>query len=306
MKVIHDHSTGLFHHKFCIVDGITVATGSLNWTRQAVIGNYENVIIIKHEPTVKSFEAEYDRMWIKIEKIMRASTKTDPFGDESWDWSEITAIYKNFYSCFHVILSYSEWRLVKRNWMQSFKNTLQFWIHYHKGSGDIIWLKHIIFFVWFVPYESYEKCLNELFSVLTNRTASIYSIWYTLYHMWHTLSNRYYSILSEIDNLANKTPNWKKLNEKEQEKIIDSHFVPDEVKAKYRKDPPKTLGNIWWYKTFWIRMNFRRKLPAPTYKNGTKVSWQRFCARWIFRAISLGNSITNRPILCYGADKSPW
>ena len=85
MKVIHDHSTGLFHHKFCIVDGITVATGSLNWTRQAVIGNYENVIIIKHEPTVKSFEAEYDRMWIKIEKIMRASTKTDPFGDESWD-----------------------------------------------------------------------------------------------------------------------------------------------------------------------------------------------------------------------------
>lgn len=49
------------------------------------------------------------------------------------------------------------------------------------------------------------------------------------------------SILSEIDNLANKTPNWKKLNEKEQEKIIDSHFVPDEVKAKYRKDPPKTL-----------------------------------------------------------------
>ena len=55
----------------CIIDGIVVATGSLNWTRQAVVGNYENVVIIKHAETVKSYETEYARMWSKIEINMK-------------------------------------------------------------------------------------------------------------------------------------------------------------------------------------------------------------------------------------------
>ena len=54
---IHDHTTGLFHHKFCVIDGEVVATGSLNWTRQAVIGNYENVLIVKHKECIGKFSS---------------------------------------------------------------------------------------------------------------------------------------------------------------------------------------------------------------------------------------------------------
>lgn len=71
--LLHDHSTGLFHHKFAIIDETTVATGSLNWTRQAVIGNYENVVFIKHTETVSNFCIEYNRMWEKITTNMKNS-----------------------------------------------------------------------------------------------------------------------------------------------------------------------------------------------------------------------------------------
>ena len=33
------------HHKFAIIDGKKLISGSFNWTMQAAMGNYENVMI---------------------------------------------------------------------------------------------------------------------------------------------------------------------------------------------------------------------------------------------------------------------
>ena len=41
----------------------------LSW--KAIIGNYENVLIMKHEETINVYEKEYLRMWETIEAIMK-------------------------------------------------------------------------------------------------------------------------------------------------------------------------------------------------------------------------------------------
>ena len=38
---------------------------------KAIIGNYENVLIMKHEETINAYEKEYLRMWETIEGIMK-------------------------------------------------------------------------------------------------------------------------------------------------------------------------------------------------------------------------------------------
>ena len=53
------------HHKFAIVDGTTLVNGSFNWTRQAVLGNQENVVVTKGDPAlVSAFAEEFERMWV--------------------------------------------------------------------------------------------------------------------------------------------------------------------------------------------------------------------------------------------------
>jgi len=56
---------GLMHHKFAVVDGKWVATGSFNWTASAQNWNYENLLIIKSSTLARKFSAEFDRIWEK-------------------------------------------------------------------------------------------------------------------------------------------------------------------------------------------------------------------------------------------------
>lgn len=51
------------HHKFAILDGGKVISGSCNWTMQAVTGNWENVIITDDRAIVSSFVQEFERLW---------------------------------------------------------------------------------------------------------------------------------------------------------------------------------------------------------------------------------------------------
>ncbi len=52
-----------FHHKFCVIDGETVATGSFNWTVLADEKNYENLLILSDARIAQEFYAEFDRIW---------------------------------------------------------------------------------------------------------------------------------------------------------------------------------------------------------------------------------------------------
>lgn len=73
-------STNLMHHKFCIldasVDGIKVTevtplviTGSLNWTNQALNGNWEDVTVTSQVELVRQFKAEFERLWVLFKPI---------------------------------------------------------------------------------------------------------------------------------------------------------------------------------------------------------------------------------------------
>jgi len=44
-----DRSDPHFHHKFAVIDGKTVITGSFNWTKMAEERNHENVVVIRDE-----------------------------------------------------------------------------------------------------------------------------------------------------------------------------------------------------------------------------------------------------------------
>jgi len=54
---------GIFHHKFMVVDGLVVATGSYNWMASAGERNEENLIVIHDPQTARLYEREWQRLW---------------------------------------------------------------------------------------------------------------------------------------------------------------------------------------------------------------------------------------------------
>ncbi|CAB3259186.1 unnamed protein product [Arctia plantaginis] len=71
-------STNLMHHKFCLADTLSdnncvtpfIMTGSLNWTNQALYGNYENYLVTTQEEVVQQYKAEFERLWILFKPIV--------------------------------------------------------------------------------------------------------------------------------------------------------------------------------------------------------------------------------------------
>lgn len=56
----------LMHHKFVIIDGKILLSGSFNWTNKAVVSNYEAVLVTAEQGLVKPFCDEFEEMWIKF------------------------------------------------------------------------------------------------------------------------------------------------------------------------------------------------------------------------------------------------
>lgn len=71
-------STNLMHHKFCLLDASTddirvtpvVIMGSLNWTTQAVNGNWEDVVVTTQKDIVREYKNEFERLWINFKPIV--------------------------------------------------------------------------------------------------------------------------------------------------------------------------------------------------------------------------------------------
>merc|ERR1712086_1244458 len=59
-----DNSPRNMHHKFCVIDGKLVITGSFNWTRQAEDGNYEDCVLLHNRPKIGcKYSEEFERLW---------------------------------------------------------------------------------------------------------------------------------------------------------------------------------------------------------------------------------------------------
>lgn len=56
------------HNKFAIIDDLVLATGSFNWTSQAVTGNQENLCVIDNEKFVKDYKEEFEKLWEKFKE----------------------------------------------------------------------------------------------------------------------------------------------------------------------------------------------------------------------------------------------
>ena len=58
-----DRSPEHMHHKFMVVAGHTVLTGSYNWTRSAETRNEENLVVLDDPVLAGRFAEEFERIW---------------------------------------------------------------------------------------------------------------------------------------------------------------------------------------------------------------------------------------------------
>jgi cardiolipin hydrolase len=63
VKVLGGKEKGLMNHRFAILDGQKVITGSYDWSRALERWNYENVLILTDSEVVASYQREFDRLW---------------------------------------------------------------------------------------------------------------------------------------------------------------------------------------------------------------------------------------------------
>jgi phosphatidylserine/phosphatidylglycerophosphate/cardiolipin synthase-like enzyme len=53
---------GMLHHKFVVIDGKRVVTGSFNYTKTAAESSYENLVVIESEEVAGKFLEEFDKI----------------------------------------------------------------------------------------------------------------------------------------------------------------------------------------------------------------------------------------------------
>lgn len=64
-----DHSRYHMHHKFALIDGRIVFTGSFNWTYTASKHNQENLLITTNNDIVKQYSEQFELLWEQMFKL---------------------------------------------------------------------------------------------------------------------------------------------------------------------------------------------------------------------------------------------
>ena len=54
---------GSLHHKFMLIDGKVLISGSYNYTNESEFRNYEATIFTNHKGLIQAFAAEFERLW---------------------------------------------------------------------------------------------------------------------------------------------------------------------------------------------------------------------------------------------------
>lgn len=58
-----DRTPAHMHHKFAVIDGRFLVTGSLNWTRAGVLENCENVLVLDAPAVAGRYTAQFNALW---------------------------------------------------------------------------------------------------------------------------------------------------------------------------------------------------------------------------------------------------
>lgn len=66
----------LMHNKFAVIDSKIVLTGSLNWTKSAVLLNYDNVLITSTPYLVNRYQEQFNKLWSQFKPYGSSSTIT--------------------------------------------------------------------------------------------------------------------------------------------------------------------------------------------------------------------------------------
>ena len=63
VKVFGGKEKGVMNHRFAILDGKRVLTGSFDWSEASLKWHYENMLILHESEGVTAYQKEFDRLW---------------------------------------------------------------------------------------------------------------------------------------------------------------------------------------------------------------------------------------------------
>ena len=60
---------GKMHHKFVVLDGKTLLTGSYNWTLESEEQNFENLIVLRDRESIAWYQREFATLWAEAAPV---------------------------------------------------------------------------------------------------------------------------------------------------------------------------------------------------------------------------------------------